>query len=193
MILQLRKEDEPLRGVIYTLPFLSITEQVEGVCGNILGETGKKHLLRFDSRAENPRLQELQMALDEEPGKLKELLQEEFADEVFDSPMVITTFVQLFETLMSNRNATLLKLPNFASSIILIDEIQALPPRLYLFFTAYLQSFCQKFDAYVILSTATMPHLQMPTKEHGSERYWASKLFPDYQRPPELVSGKHSM
>jgi CRISPR-associated endonuclease/helicase Cas3 len=57
----------------------------------------------------------------------------------------------------------LLKLPNFSKAIFLIDEIQALPPRLYGFFVALLGAFCHKFDAYAIISTATMPNFALPT------------------------------
>ena len=185
----------PMYGVLYCLPFLSITEQVEGVCRSLLSNTltnedSKKNdelLLRCDSRAEHPRIDSLLQQADEgDEEAIRQLLEEDFAVHTFDSSLIITTFVQFFETLMSNRNATLLKLPNFTRSIILIDEIQALPPRLYVFFAAYLDTFCRKFDAYVILSSATMPNLNLPLPQKG-DHLQLTTLFPDYRPPAQLL------
>ncbi|MEW6735946.1 MAG: CRISPR-associated helicase Cas3' [Acidobacteriota bacterium] len=172
-------------AIIYALPFLSITEQVEIICKDICHDD-KNAILRIDSKSENNRIDDLQELLDSDPTKLRELLRESFSENTFDHPFIITTFVQLFETLVSNRNSTLLKLPNFARTIFLIDEIQALPPRLYIFFTALLQEFCRKFDSYAIISTATMPYLEMPEKALPPADD-PKILFLNYQRPGELL------
>jgi CRISPR-associated endonuclease/helicase Cas3 len=173
-----------LHGIIYNLPFLSITEQVESVCEGLVPD---KFVLRADSSANHPTMDMLMRDADKNPDAAEKLLREDFAELIFDSPLVITTFVQFFETLMSHRNATLLKLPNFARSVIVVDEVQALPPRLYVFFTAYLNAFCRKFDAYVILSTATMPKFRL-TKEPALK---PAEFFLDYQEPFPLVSTDH--
>jgi CRISPR-associated endonuclease/helicase Cas3 len=52
----------------------------------------------------------------------------------------------------------------------LIDEIQALPPRLYIFFAAWLDAFCRKHNAYVVFSTGTMPKFSLPEKTYSTER-----------------------
>ena len=114
-------------------------------------------------------------------------MQEIFSQDTFDHPFIITTFVQLFEALVSNRNSTLLRLPNFARTIFLIDEIQALPPRLYTFFTAYLDEFCRKFDSYAIISTATMPYVEIPDKEMPNDEN-PRMLFKGYVKPCELLN-----
>jgi CRISPR-associated endonuclease/helicase Cas3 len=172
-------------GVVYALPFLSITEQVEGICRKIFDD----NVLRIDSRAENQTIQELQKKLDDEQTdeNVKKLLQESFTETTFDHPFIVTTFVQVFEALLSNRNATLLRLPNFSKTVFLIDEIQALPYRLYSFFTALLDEFCRHFDSYAIISTATMPHLdfsEQKTETHEAGR----KLFANYKTPAELLN-----
>lgn len=205
MLLALAKEilaHNPSHGVIYALPFLSITEQVEAVCKEVLNDLNEFDggrlkdevaVLRIDSRAENPRIEKLQSELekDQNEEKLAELLSENFSAETFDHPFIVTTFVQVFETLVSNRNATLLRLPNFSRSIFLLDEIQALPPRLYIFFVALLDEFCRQFDSYAIVSTATMPYLEIRPKENVSNKpdcEKPEKLFKSYRRPPELLS-----
>lgn len=173
-------------STVYALPFLTITEQVEAVCREDVFVEKPEFVARIDSRAQNKPLQDLLESLEERPDRVSELLAESFSAETFDEAFIITTFVQLFETLLSNRGATLLRLPNFSKTIFLIDEIQALPPRLYVFFTAYLQTFCEKFDAYAVISTATMPALDL-SKKNVSSQQDASRLFPNYRKPTELL------
>ncbi len=175
-----------LKGILYCLPFLSITEQIEADCRNLV--TDENLILRADSSAHHPKTEKLLCKAD--GGDLEateQLLREDFAEQIFDCPLVVTTFVQFFETLMSNRNATLLKLPNFARSVIIVDEIQALPPRLYAFFAAYLDAFCRNFDSYVIFSTATMPHFSLPDKRRSN----AQSVFHEYSEPVELVTQQY--
>lgn len=172
--------------LIYALPFLSITEQVEGVAEEVFEELSDL-IRRIDSKGRNDRLQDLQERLENgDPDALKAIRAEQFASETFDHPFIITTFVRVFETLVSNRNAELLKLPNFQNSIFLIDEIQALPPRLYGFFVAYLDAFCEMHDSYAVISTATMPNFQLPEEA----RHDVHAFFPDYDAPAnhDLIS-----
>ena len=191
MLLALAKEilakDKSL-SVIYALPFLSITEQVEGICRNIFHDQ-ENAVLRIDSRAENQMIQELQKKLDDEQTdeNVKRLLQEAFTETTFDHPFVITTFVQVFEALLSNRNVTVLRLPNFSKTVFLIDEIQALPYRLYSFFTAFLDEFCRQFDSYAIISTATMPYLDFSNQQTATH-IAGRKLFANYETPDELLN-----
>lgn len=179
------KQKGPFR-LIYSLPFLSITEQVEEECQKIFRDF-EKYVQRIDSKSENKRLSSLMEKTDEDPSKYKDLLFEQFRSDTFDYPFIITTFVRFFETLLSNKNATLLKLPNFSRAIFFIDEIQALPPRLYGFFVAILDSFCARFDSYAILSTATMPNFDLPQNSiHDLPAF-----FPGYSLPPELLPLKY--
>lgn len=177
-------------SVIYALPFLAITEQTERICLSIL-ENDSEKVLRVDSKSENKEIEKLQKVLDANPSddNVKKLLQQLFSNETFDHPFIITTFVQVFETLVSNRNATLLRLPNFSKTIFLLDEIQALPPSLYTFFVAYLDEFCRRFDSYAIVSTATMPHLKLPADESNYDvRQKPSKVFKRYEPPEPLLN-----
>ncbi len=183
---EMLKHDSDL-SIIYALPFLSITEQTENICKQIYGDEAHA-VLRIDSKSENRQIDEIQRKLDANPSdeNLRQLMREIFSEHTFDHPFIITTFVQLFEALVSNRNSTLLRLPNFTRTIFLLDEIQALPPRLYTFFTAYLDEFCRKFDSYAIISTATMPYVEMPDKEMIDDEN-PRRLFKRYEKPGELL------
>ena len=169
--------------IIYALPFLSITEQVEKEVLDIL--IGHKDFVqRIDSKSNNEKFENLQQQLDTDPneGKIKELDFLVFQEQVFAYPFVITTFVRFFETLLSNHNSTLLKLPNFSKAIFLLDEIQSLPPRLYTFFVAYLTHFCKKFDSYAIISTATQPNFELPNDGN------VKRFFDDYEKPTSILT-----
>lgn len=186
MLLSLASEIIKTKGakrIIYGLPFLSITEQVEAEVLKIF-EGHEDSIQRIDSKSENRRFEKVQEELDDNPSN--EMIQEanilEFQENTFAYPFVITTFVRFFETLLSNRNAELLKLPNFSNCIFLLDEIQALPPRLYGFFVAYLNRFCEKFGSYAIISTATQPNFELP-----KDNSVALKFFKQYSNPYPLL------
>lgn len=183
-------------GILYALPFLSITEQVESICRKSICEGKERGLLTevlsVNSKAVNERIQRIQIDLetDQNDDHLKRLIEEDFIGQTFDHPFIITTFVQFFETLLSNKNSTLLKLPNFRKRVFLIDEIQALPPRLYIFFAAWLDAFCYKYDAYAVLSTATMPHFAITDKSYLDEVKQAGLLFKNFQEPYPVLAAK---
>lgn len=186
MLLSLASEIIKTKGnkrIIYGLPFLSITEQVENEVLKIF-EGYEDFIQRIDSKSENHRFEEIQKELDANPDeeKIQEANILEFRENTFAYPFIITTFVRFFETLLSNRNSELLKLPNFSNCIFLLDEIQALPPRLYGFFVAYLSKFCEKFGSYAIISTATQPNFKIP-----NDNTEAVKFFKDYTEPYSLL------
>jgi len=186
MMLSLASEiiqNKGAKRIIYGLPFLSITEQVESEVLKIF-EGNEKFVQRIDSKSENKRFESIQEELDSNPTNenILEANTLEFQQNTFAYPFVITTFVRFFETLLSNRNSELLKLPNFSNCIFLLDEIQALPPRLYGFFVAYLNKFCNKFNSYAIISTATQPNFSLP--ENNSE---VLPFFSGYKIPVPLL------
>ncbi|MCU0328602.1 MAG: CRISPR-associated helicase Cas3' [Chitinophagales bacterium] len=172
-------------GIIYCLPFLSITEQVEGIMKDVL----QLDVLSVNSKSQNTAIENIQNELDNDPSEenISRLLQQDFIQQTFDHPLIITTFVQFFETLMSNRNSTLLKLPNFSNRIFLIDEVQALPPRLYIFFMGWLEAFCEKYNSFAIISTATMPKFDFKTKKNVLDLQRPELLFKNYNPPLDLL------
>ena len=174
-------------GIIYSLPFLSITEQVESICKDLI-----KDVLSINSKSVNERIENAQASLDANQNQenIERLLQGDFIQQTFDHPFIITTFVQFFESLLSNRNSTLLKLPNFSNRIFLIDEVQALPPRLYIFFTAWLDEFCRENNSYAIISTATMPKMDLKGKNFVEDVNKPELLFKNYKTPIELLPNK---
>uniref|UniRef100_A0AB33JCY5 CRISPR-associated helicase/endonuclease Cas3 n=1 Tax=Prevotella sp. GTC17260 TaxID=3236796 RepID=A0AB33JCY5_9BACT len=172
-------QEKHINRIIYVLPFLSITEQVENEILKIVGNDGQ-FVHRIDSKSQNKQLDNLQNVMDEECDneQLKEYALLAFQENTFSYPMIITTFVRFFETLLSNKNAELLKLPNFTNTVFLLDEIQALPPRLYTFFVAYIERFCEKYNSYAVFSTATLPAFRLPENDITVKEFFSSFIEP---------------
>jgi len=53
-----------------------------------------------------------------------------FLVEGWNSEIVFTTFVQFFHSILTNRNRALRKLHRVANSIVLLDEVQSIPPQI---------------------------------------------------------------
>jgi len=138
--------------VIYALPFLSIIDQNYGVFEDVVnpGED------RVDSRLllKHHHLAEVKYKTEEnefEVGKSRLLL------EGWNSEIIVTTFWQLFNTLFSNRNRQLRKFNKLANSILILDEVQAVPHQYWQLIHDALKLLCDKFNSYVIFITATQP------------------------------------
>ncbi len=81
----------------------------------------------------------------------------ELLSEAWDSPIIISTLVQLLNVLFTNKTTAIRRMSSLCNSVIVIDEVQSLPKNMIdLFNTAinYLAYFC---NTTVILSSATQP------------------------------------
>jgi CRISPR-associated endonuclease/helicase Cas3 len=77
--------------------------------------------------------------------------------EGWQSEFIITTFVQFFHSILSNRNRAIRKYHTIANAIIILDEVQAIPPEYWLLFREIIKTIAQHLHATVIFVTATQP------------------------------------
>lgn len=77
--------------------------------------------------------------------------------EGWNSEIVITTFVQLFHTLISNKNKSLRKFHRLSGSIIILDEVQSIPFKYWLLVKGIFEKATQELDCYIVFVTATEP------------------------------------
>ncbi|MGI5951952.1 MAG: CRISPR-associated helicase Cas3' [Brooklawnia sp.] len=77
--------------------------------------------------------------------------------ENWDAPVVVTTTVQLFESLLSNSPSKCRKLHNLVNSVLVLDEVQAIPVRVLPVVLDVLRILVKYFGVTVLLSSATQP------------------------------------
>src|SRR6266516_6600317 len=134
-----------LRRVVVAVPFISITEQNAEVYRRLLDRPGQPVVLEHHSGAD----------LDN-PGPARAWWRK-LAAENWDAPFVVTTTVQLFESLFDHRPAAMRKLHRLARSVLVLDEVQALPDRLLLPILSALRMLTECFGTTVLLASATQP------------------------------------
>lgn len=131
-----------MKRVIYVIPYTSIIEQNAQVFRDILGGN---NILEHHSGVEYESDEELH------PMQL--------AAENWDMPVVVTTNVQFFESLFSNKSSKCRKLHSIANSVIIFDEAQMLPNDYLKPCVAAMEELVTHYKSSVVLCTATQPAL----------------------------------
>ena len=136
-------EEHGLERVIIAIPYTSIIEQTASILKGIFGADC---VLEHHSQ------------VTESPDAETEM-RASLATENWDAPIVVTTNVQLFESLYSNMASQCRKLHNIAKSVIILDEVQTLPLGFYAPIITALKTLERKFGVSVLLTTASQPIL----------------------------------
>jgi CRISPR-associated endonuclease/helicase Cas3 len=80
----------------------------------------------------------------------------------WSSLCVVSTFVQLFESLIGARQSMVRKLHNIINSVLILDEIQSLPAKYFPLMRAMFQVLAERFHTYILTCTATHPFIYAP-------------------------------
>lgn len=131
--------------IIIAIPYTSIIVQTASTLKRIFGD---ENVLEHHSNL-NPE--------DINNRELRERLQ--LATENWDYPIIVTTNVQLFESLFSNKRSDCRKLHNIANSVIVLDEVQTLPMGFYKPIVHTLDTLHRLFGVSVLFTTASQPIL----------------------------------
>ncbi len=178
-----------LRRVVVAIPYTSIIDQTAKVYREILGEEA---VLEHHSAYEPPLGEELE----------KRILHQRLATENWDAPLIVTTTVQLFESLFANRPSRMRKIHRLARSVIILDEVQTLPPEVLEPTLQALRLLATPveeggYGATVVLSTATQPTFEtistfrnLPIQEivENYPNHFARLKRVDYEIRPEPLS-----
>ncbi len=136
-----------LPKIITAIPFVNIIEQnledYQEICGEDVSLLAHYHLGQVEKHTDQHR-------------SLENVLLE---TESWEADVIITTYVQLLQSLLSNRNRNLKKINKLAGSIVIMDEIQALPDEYMPLIGAVIRRLAAHYGTRFILMTATQPKI----------------------------------
>lgn len=132
-----------LKRIIIAIPYTSIITQTAAVLQNIFGD---ENVLEHHSNVN----------LTDESRSTQSL---KLATENWDYPIIVTTNVQLFESLFSNKPSVCRKLHNIVNSVLILDEVQTLPMEFLRPIVDTLDTLKRVFKVSVLFTTASQPVL----------------------------------
>ncbi len=157
------------RRVIVAVPYVSITEQTASVYRALFPGDGV--VLEHHSG--------FQEAHDGDDEHHEGVRWSRLAAENWDAPIIVTTTVQLLESLFAHRPSRARKLHNIAGSVIVLDEVQSLPVALLDPTLEMLHDLVKHYGVTVVLSTATPPAFDVLPVFAGVQ---ATDIIPDPSR-----------
>jgi CRISPR-associated endonuclease/helicase Cas3 len=152
--------------IVIALPFTAIIDQTADVLRDVFRPLGADVLVEHHSAVD----------------PAKETIATRVAADNWDAPVVVTTQVQLFESLFNNRPSKCRKLHNLANAVIILDEVQSLPHGVLAPILDVLNELVAHYGVTLVLTTATQPSLH--TRDVGGTKFIG--LSP---APTEIISG----
>ncbi|TLF47034.1 CRISPR-associated helicase Cas3' [Maribacter aurantiacus] len=143
--------------IIIAIPFTSIIDQNYEVYREVFNDPDTSLLLKHHHLAE-PKYKESE-------DTVRDSQESQFLIETWQSSVVVTTFVQLLECLITNNKTKLLKFSALSNSVIILDEVQQIPHPLWEVIRQALFSIAEHLNCYIILMSATQPLIFKPEEE----------------------------
>ena len=149
--------------IIYVIPYTSIITQTAMVFREIFGE---ENILEHHSEVVVEQQGEGDSG-DEQMSRLK------FLTENWDAPIILTTNVQFFESLFASKPAKCRKVHSIANSVIVMDEVQALPEGFLSPILSAIDTLSEAFHCSILCCSATQPVYDedLNSPDDGSDYY----------------------
>jgi len=162
---QIATSDNFIPQIITGLPFINIIEQTLAVYQKVLPQ-GQANILGHYQYAD--------IFGKEEEGDTQRYDQKLMQLDTWQADLIVTSFVQLLQTLISNKNKLLKKFNHFAGAIIIMDEVQSLRLEQVPLIGAMLYFLSEFLNTRLILMTATQPLLFELADTHILQKYGMS-------------------
>lgn len=132
--------------IIFTSPLLSILEQNAEVIRDFINDDSiilehHSNIVRSEENSE-------------------EMDKYELLAETWESPIIITTLVQLLNTLFAGKTTAIRRFHSLCNSVIVIDEVQTVPSKMLTLFSLAVNFLSEICGATVMLCSATQPCLE---------------------------------
>lgn len=177
--------------IIYAMPFINIIEQNYDIICESLGLSEEEGQIR--------KIYSGSESIFEKSNEFKSdvLLNDDF----FNYPVICTTFVSLFNTIIKNNKKSKYKLSSLANSVIVLDEIQSLPLENWTSLYYIINELAENYNIYFIIMSATLPEFNKLKLDFDSDlkysnislinnpsKYFDHKLFNRTQIKNEIKS-----
>lgn len=166
-----------LKRVVLAVPFLSVIEQTAREYRKVFNSFPDNFVLEHHSLAG------LGVEAERHDAEGASESQRRLLAENWDAPIVLTTNVQLLESLFSNRPSSCRKLHNLMESVILFDEAQSLPSGLAVPTLAALSHLSSAYHSSVVFATATQPAfdtLHTAVTKHATQGWQPQEAVPEH-------------
>jgi CRISPR-associated endonuclease/helicase Cas3 len=135
-----------LKRIIIVLPFINIIDQTAQTLKDIFGE---ELVLEHHSSYNE--------SVDEDESLSLQHKKKQLASENWNYPVIVTTTVQFFESLFSNKISRCRKVHNIAEAVVIFDEVQTLPKEIILPTLQMLKDVQAVMKSSFLFCTATQP------------------------------------
>nr|WP_275975118.1 CRISPR-associated helicase Cas3' [Tetragenococcus halophilus] len=143
--------DQGRHRFIYIAPYLSILEQNAAEVKDVIGPEGEEGVLEHHSNVVDTEIKE------NVDGDERETTYKDYLIDTWDSPIVLSTMVQLFQTFFKVKSGNIRRFANLINSTIILDEVQSLPLEVTTLFNLTMNFLSQIMKVNVVLCTATQP------------------------------------
>ncbi len=140
--------------IIYVLPFTSIIDQNFEVFKRVISKSNPQFANDSSLLLKHHHLAKTSYQTGNESLPLDQAL---MLTESWESEIVVTTLVQFFDSIITNKNKMLKKFHNISGSLIILDEVQSIPIEYWPLVRNVLKLLAEKFNCYFVLMTATQP------------------------------------
>ena len=166
-----------LSRIVLAVPFLTVIEQTARIYRTVFSALPDNFVLEQHSLAG------LGVEAEQRDAEGTNERQRRLFAENWDAPIVLTTNVQLLESLFSNRPSSCRKLHNLMDSVILFDEAQSLPQHLAVPTLAALSHLSASYRSTIVFATATQPAfdtLNEAVKKHAVQGWHPIEAVPEH-------------